>query len=138
RFACCFLSLPVPVILKRFLAPEWVFCFGISLSFVVLPARAGVSSRACGSLWGLLRGGVGGRLVGGGTGPRTAGGLLVGGADGILLRLDLRLVLVRCDDHHHVAAVDRGVGLHGAELGHVLGELAEQTHTLLGTLLLAT
>src|SRR5918995_2073077 len=27
--ACCFLSFPLPVILKRFLAPEWVFCFGI-------------------------------------------------------------------------------------------------------------
>src|SRR5690606_40839779 len=30
----CFFSLPLPVILKRFLAPEWVFCFGIFSSFV--------------------------------------------------------------------------------------------------------
>src|SRR4029079_14248710 len=35
--ACCFLSFPVPVILKRFLDPEWVFCFGISCFSLVLP-----------------------------------------------------------------------------------------------------
>src|SRR5690606_2496017 len=29
--ACCFMILPLPVTLKRFLDPEWVFCLGISL-----------------------------------------------------------------------------------------------------------
>src|SRR5690606_37327066 len=35
--ACCFFSFPLPVILKRFFAPEWVFCFGIFSSFVWHP-----------------------------------------------------------------------------------------------------
>jgi hypothetical protein len=45
---------------------------------------------------------------------------------------------VRGDDHDHVASVDRGVRLDGAVLGDVLGELAQQPHTLLRTRLLAT
>src|SRR5690606_39265303 len=34
--ACCFMSLPLPVILKRFLAPEWVFCLGILFLFLAV------------------------------------------------------------------------------------------------------
>src|SRR6188472_1806374 len=74
RFACCFMSFPLPVTLKRFLAPEWVFCFGISSSFVSLPAQAGVGIPRCGSLWGLFgRGGLGlgGRSLGLGCGVRV-------------------------------------------------------------------
>ena len=48
------------------------------------------------------------------------------------------LFLCGRDHHDHVATVDRGVRLDGAELGHILGELAEQAHALLGTRLLAT
>ena len=45
---------------------------------------------------------------------------------------------MRGDDHDHVATVDRRVGLDRAEIRDVLGELAEKTHALLGTRLLAT
>ena len=45
---------------------------------------------------------------------------------------------MRRDHHDHVATVDRGVRLDCAELGDVFRELAQQTHTLLGTGLLTT
>ena len=31
--ACCFMILPLPVTLNRFLDPEWVFCLGILFLF---------------------------------------------------------------------------------------------------------
>src|SRR5690606_22120959 len=137
--ACCFFSFPLPVILKRFFAPEWVFCFGIFSSFVWRLGRRRWVTRTRRELWGgsgrgfvlrrvcIVRGGL-----------RIARGLLVRGANRVLLCLRLGLVLQWRDDHDHVAAIDRGVRLDDAELGHVLRELAQQTHTLLGARLLAT
>src|SRR5690606_38255281 len=129
--ACCFFSFPLPVILKRFFAPEWVFCFGIFSSFVWrLDGRRWVT-RTRRELWGGSgRGFVGRRVRVARRGLRVARGLLVRGADRVLLGLRLGLVLQRRDDHHHVAAVDRRVRLDDTELGDVLGELAQQTHTL--------
>src|SRR5690606_29095825 len=88
--ACCFMTLPLPVTLKRFLAPECVFCLGILLFLrcVGLRRRVGLVLRRRG-----LRRAAPGRVR-------------------CLPCLDLRLGrglrLVRADDHDHVAAVDRG------------------------------
>ena len=55
-----------------------------------------------------------------------------------MLSLDLCLGLQRADHHDHVAAVNHRSRLDATEFGHVLREALEETHTLLGTRLLAT
>src|SRR5690606_21646385 len=112
--ACCFFSLPLPVILKRFLAPEWVFCFGIFSSFVWRLLRRRCGTRAMRESWvsESLRGGILGRT-------RSLGRAL-GVTAGILLGLRLGLVLQRGDDHDHVSPVDGRIRLDRAELGDVL------------------
>src|SRR5690349_15466822 len=76
--ACCFISFPLPVSLKRFLAPEWVFCFGISSSFVSHPAGRESVSRDAGVCGGLLgRGRLGRRLGGSRAAAGGPGGFLV-------------------------------------------------------------
>src|SRR6478736_1690167 len=103
--ACCFFSFPLPVILKRFFAPEWVFCFGIFSSFVwrLLRRRCQPAVREYVGRPSLRRGR--GRSLGIALG--LARSLLVRGAlrvaDGVLLLLRLGLALERSDHHHHVA-----------------------------------
>src|SRR5260221_8828717 len=64
---CRRISLPVPVILKRFLAPEWVFCLGM--------LGSGWSGRGLGLRLPLdLRVGVALRLRAGGFGGLVFGG----------------------------------------------------------------
>src|SRR5690606_33274730 len=75
--ACCFMTLPVPVILKRFLAPEWLFCLGILFLF-----RFGLC-------W----------LLGSG----RVFGLAALLATRLRFGLRCRLVLVRSDHHDHVS-----------------------------------
>src|SRR5690554_5051453 len=51
--ACCFMILPLPVTLKRFLDPEWVFCLGISLLVycrTVHRRRTGSADETCGPI----------------------------------------------------------------------------------------
>src|SRR5699024_10220604 len=50
----------------------------------------------------------------------------------------LGLLLVRPEDHHHVAAVLPRMGLDEAVLGDILGHAAQQLHAALGTGLLAS
>ena len=61
----------------------------------------------------------------------TAGGagLLAAAA---LVGLDLGLLADRGQDHDHVAAVLTGVGLDGAQLGHLLGQALQEPDTELG------
>ena len=66
--ACCFMTLPLPVTLKRFLAPEWVFCFGITSPRFV--ARAGDLA----SVWRVAC--IGSRIVVAALGARLVGGAL--------------------------------------------------------------
>jgi hypothetical protein len=126
----------VPVTLKRFLDPEWVFILGIDIS-LGLARFGGVLlrlGRVCRD--GFCRGrhsdliGLFGRVVRVGAGLR-------GGPLGVRLGLRLGLVLQRSDDHDHVAAIDRGCRFDGAELGHVFGEALKEAHTLVGTRLFA-
>ena len=69
--------------------------------------------------------------VGTGAGAGTAGGagLLAAAA---LVGLDLGLLADRGQDHDHVAAVLTGVGLDGAQLGHLLGQALEEPDSELG------
>ena len=66
----------------------------------------------------------------------TAGGagLLAAAA---LVGLDLGLLTDRGQDHDHVAAVLTGVGLDGAQLGHLLGQALQEPDPELGPGLLA-
>src|SRR5512139_295875 len=187
--------LPEPVTLNRFLAPLWVFCFGMTPSLLHMGrirkgttladplssaptrrrpppnrSRSRLSAPMFGGGSGLLfrsrRGlfdlglrclyhrlpglglgvsaGVGvGRVV---RGCRCRAGLAVGGGlalllgrvlDGAGLGHGLGLLLVRAEHHDHVAAVLLRGEFHEAELGHVLGQTAEQPAAELRARLLA-
>src|SRR6187402_3246140 len=86
--APCFMTLPEPVILKRFLAPECVFCLGILFLCLLGNGCRCTGADGCG-----IR-----RLV--------LGAALALCALRVGLGLRIGLVLVRADDHDHVATVD--------------------------------
>src|SRR5688572_2131431 len=103
--APCFITLPLPVTLNRFFAPECVFCLGIAAFLFYCFGLSGFA----------------------GCDARRLGGLLFG-LLGLCFSLRVDLALERADHHDHVASVDRRSGLDGAELGDVFGETLEQTH----------
>src|SRR4051794_12402148 len=115
----------------RFFAPLCVFCLGMSPSSSLSGAVVGRSGAGSAGV-----AGRDGDLVGDGTG-RIGGRrlLLVGGLLGLL---QVGRVLVRREDHDHVAAVLLGRRLHEAELRDVLAEPLQQPVPELGPGLLAS
>ena len=109
----------MPVTLKRFLAPLCVFCLGMWV-----PSSFGS----------LVLGAVRVRPCSGAAVSASARLLVLLGGVGLL---EVGGVLVRCEDHDHVAAVLLGRGLDEAELLDVLAEALQQPEAQLGTRLLA-
>src|SRR6478735_7689161 len=111
------------------------------LDRVVTPSRLDLRIEVLGATALLLlrdrAGEVSGLALGVLLGPAVRTGLLLGGAGGVGVDLGVGLLLVRADDHGHVAPVLLGRGLDEAELLDVLGQLLQQAEAQLGTVLLA-
>src|SRR5690606_2368469 len=121
-FAFSRMSLPEPVTRTRFLVPEWVLFFGIGLFLLVTFSGLGAGL------------GLGRGLV-----VLAAGRCLLGVGLALAgLGHGLGLLLVRPEDHHHVAAVLPRVGLDEAVLRDVLRHALQELDAPLGTGLLTT
>jgi hypothetical protein len=155
---CSCMILPEPVTRKRFLAPLWVFVFGIEVTAFSshgppcgdplgragradcsrsgLVRRDGVLGRYCFGALDLGRGAL--RLDLG----RVRNLCVVIGSLtaplSISLGLGLGLLPRRSDDHDHVAAILLGRGLYDAKFDDVLGKPFEQPTSEFGTGLLTT
>src|ERR1035437_5458478 len=132
------MTLPVPVRRKRFLAPLWVFIFGmVPISF----SRAGPAGPTgfCREAWGELLGGSDLRLDGADRsrfsgrvrsrrrvrgGSSSSGGAIF--ALATLFGLGLCFLLGRTDHHDHVATVLLRCALDKAKVTDVSGETLQQ------------